>query len=93
MRVVYQAENVIDAHLVKNLLENAGIPAWVRGEFLTGGIGELPAQGLVAVMVPDSAQVQATAEIAAWMAGRDALAATDDASSLDDDEGALPVPS
>src|SRR3546814_10176540 len=58
MRVVYEAENVIDAHLVKNLLENVGIPAWVRGEFLTGGIGELPAQGLVAVSVPDSAEAR-----------------------------------
>ena len=27
MRVVYEAENLIDAHLVKGLLEHHGIPA------------------------------------------------------------------
>lgn len=58
MRVVYEAENVIDAHLVKGLLENAEIPAFVRGEYLVGAVGELPVMGLVAVLVPDS-QVEA----------------------------------
>lgn len=52
MRTVYQAENVVDAHLVKGALEAAGIPAHVAGEYLTGALGELPVQGLVAVMVP-----------------------------------------
>ena len=54
MRVVYEAENVIDAHLVKGLLENEEIPAFVRGEYLVGAIGELPVTGLVAVLVPES---------------------------------------
>lgn len=58
MRVVYEAENVIDAHLVKGLLENAEIPAFVRGEYLVGAVGELPVMGLVAVLVPES-QVEA----------------------------------
>ncbi len=51
MQVVYQAENIIDAHLVKNALEYAGIPAYVSGEYLTGAMGELPVSGLIAVMV------------------------------------------
>jgi hypothetical protein len=94
MRVVYEAENVIDAHLVKSLLENVGIPAWVRGEFLTGGIGELPTQGLVAVAVPDSAEADARAELASWQAGRDALAgATDDAApDIDGDDATAYTP-
>jgi hypothetical protein len=54
MRVVYEAENVIDAHLVKGLLENNEIPAFVRGEYLVGAVGELPVMGLVAVLVPES---------------------------------------
>lgn len=94
MRVVYEAENVIDAHLVKSLLENVGIPAWVRGEFLTGGIGELPAQGLVAVAVPDSAEADARAELASWQAGRDALgSAADDANpDIDGDDATVCAP-
>lgn len=54
MRTVYHAESIIDAHLVKGALEQAGIPAYVAGEYLTGGIGQLPARDLLAVMVPDS---------------------------------------
>jgi hypothetical protein len=59
MRIVYAAANLIDAHLVRHALEQAGIPAFVRGEALVGGIGELPPIGLVSVAVPDSAWEQA----------------------------------
>jgi hypothetical protein len=53
MKIVYQAENILDAHLVKGALEHHGIPAYVTGHYLTGGIGELPAHGLVAIIVAD----------------------------------------
>lgn len=62
MRIVYHAESLIDAHLVKGALEQAGIPAFVSGEYLTGGIGQLPARDLVAVAVPDSC-VEAAAPV------------------------------
>ena len=65
MRTVYEAANIIDAHLVRQALEHAGIPAFIRGEALTGGIGELGVFGLVAVMVPD----------AAWPAAREVVQA------------------
>jgi hypothetical protein len=61
MHVVYEATNLIDAHLVRHALEDAGIPAFVRGEALLGGVGELPAFGLVAVCVPDAAWPEADA--------------------------------
>ncbi|HVI25641.1 MAG TPA: DUF2007 domain-containing protein [Xanthomonadaceae bacterium] len=61
MRVVYEAAHLIDAHLVRHALEGAGIPVFVRGEALLGGIGELPACGLVAVCVPELAWPQARA--------------------------------
>ncbi len=54
MRAVYEAENLIDAHLARGVLEQAGIPAWVRGEHLVGAMGELPALGLIAVCVPEA---------------------------------------
>lgn len=59
MRTVYAAANLIDAHLVRHALEQADIPAFVRGEALVGGIGELPAFGLLSVAVPESAWEQA----------------------------------
>ena len=53
MQIVYRAENIIDANLVKNALEHEGIPAFVSGQYLTGAAGELPPQGLVSVMVAE----------------------------------------
>ena len=53
MKIVYRAENIIDANLVKNALEHDDIPAFVSGQYLTGAIGELPPMSLVNVMVSE----------------------------------------
>lgn len=53
MRIVYHAEGIVDAHLVKDALEGAGIPAFINGEYLIGGVGQLPARDFIAVGVPD----------------------------------------
>ena len=55
MRVAYLADNLFDAHLVKHALEDAGLPAFVFGESLLGGMGELPLFGVLRVCVPDAA--------------------------------------
>ena len=54
MHTVYRAENLFDAHLVKDALEAEGIPAFIAGEYLTGAVGQLPAMDYIAVMVPES---------------------------------------
>jgi hypothetical protein len=51
MRCVYVAENVIDAHLVRDRLCDDGIPAEIHGEDLIGSFGLLP--GYVSVWVPE----------------------------------------
>jgi hypothetical protein len=61
VRCVYQAENSIDAHLVRGVLEQHGIPAYVFGDFLAGGIGELPVFGLVEVHVANEHHDEADA--------------------------------
>jgi hypothetical protein len=53
MRIVYHAEGIVDAHLVKDALEGAGIPAFVNGEYLIGGMGQLPARDSLTVSVPE----------------------------------------
>lgn len=53
MRIVYRAENLVDAHLVKDVLDREGIPCFINGEYLIGGIGQLPARDFIAVSVPD----------------------------------------
>ena len=83
MRVVYEAENIIDAHLVKGVLEQAGLPVYIRGEYLTGAIGELPVSGLVAVCVPTICVEEANRLLARFRNQRDAQP------ELQDDEGWL----
>ena len=53
MTKIYSAQNAIDAHIVKGMLEQQGIQARVNGEFLQGGIGELPLIDLVTVSVAE----------------------------------------
>lgn len=81
MRTVYRAENLIDAHLVKDALEREGIPAFVAGEYLVGGVGELPARDLVSVMVPDGAVEPArrcVSQVEKMLAAPGPLSADDD---------------
>jgi putative signal transducing protein len=54
VKIVYRAENIIDANLVKAALAEAGIQAFVFGEYLTGAAGQLPARDLVNVMVAET---------------------------------------
>ena len=65
MHIVYKADNLFDAHLVKHALEDAGIPAFVFGESLLGGMGELPLFGVLRVGIPDAARPQAEDIVAA----------------------------
>lgn len=66
MKIVYDAHHSLDAHVVKNLLENEGIAAFIQGEHLQGGVGELAAIGFVKVGVNDDDALRAREIIAAW---------------------------
>lgn len=66
MITVYNAANSIEAHLIKNLLEQQEIPAYVFGDYLQGGVGEIPAIGLVTVNVSNSDYAKAKEFVDAW---------------------------
>ena len=68
MKTAYDAANNIDAHLVMHQLQQAGIDARIEGEYLQGGIGELPAAGNVRVIVDERDFAEARAVIADWEA-------------------------
>lgn len=81
MRIVYRAENLVDAHLVKDVLEQADIPAFISGEYLIGGIGQLPARDFISVSVPDvcvEAAEPHVREIMAMLSDARAVADVDD---------------
>ena len=66
MMVVYHASNSIEAYLIKNLLEQQEIAAYVFGDYLQGGVGEIPAIGLVTVNVSDSDFTKAKEIVDEW---------------------------
>lgn len=59
---VFTAWNLIEGNLVKGLLEAHGISAYVNGQYLQGGIGELPPMGHIIISVENEDE-QAALEI------------------------------
>ena len=71
MKTVYDASSNIEAHLIMHQLQQAGIEATIQGEYLQGGIGELPAAGNIRVVVPAKDVAEARQVIADWEAAGD----------------------
>jgi len=91
MQVAYLAHNLIDAHLARHALEDAGIPAFVFGENLLGAAGELPLFGVLRVCVPDGCAGPAAAALAAAGLGGDGLQAGAGDPISPDEPGLLPA--
>jgi hypothetical protein len=63
---VYECTLPVEAHMVCDLLSQAGISARVDGEFLAGATGELPLGNNVRVRVAPSREAEAREIIADW---------------------------
>ena len=48
---IYQAENSLEAHMLKGALEVSGITVQLQGEALAGALGELPANAIEVTML------------------------------------------
>lgn len=72
MKLLYEASNAIEAHMILDLLTQMGLPARVEGEYLQGGIGELQASGVVRVMIEESYYPEAAKVIQEWDAAQPA---------------------
>ncbi len=70
---IYQARDITDASLLRDVLGQSGIDAHVRGGDLQSGVGELPAGGLVSVWVADADVDAARDVVARWERGEFAL--------------------
>lgn len=62
----YEAASPLDAAVLAGVLKQAGIDSQIFGQALSGGIGELPAQGLVRVMVNTAQLEEARDIVAQW---------------------------
>ncbi len=66
MLIIYRAANIADAHLIRQLLEAEGVPAFIPGEYLQGAVGELPANSEILVRVADENAEAARIIIDEW---------------------------
>jgi hypothetical protein len=66
MKCAYEAANGVEAHMVANMLEQQRIDTRIDGEHLASGVGELPAMGLVRVMVDEERYDHAREIIREW---------------------------
>ena len=61
---MYETSDRIQAHLIRSVLDDAGIPAYVTGDALQGALGEVPVNMLaMRVQVPVE-QAECAREIA-----------------------------
>ncbi len=50
---LYECQSLIEAHLLKGMLEQCEVDVQLQGESLVGGVGELPAAGLLVLWVSE----------------------------------------
>lgn len=53
MKIIYRAENLIEAHIVSGMLNANGIFTYVGGHYLQGAVGDLSPLGFANVFVND----------------------------------------
>jgi hypothetical protein len=68
MKTLYEPANVLEAHMLHDLLKQEGISSRVDGAYLQGGVGELPAAGFVRLVVDDADYARARSVIERWEA-------------------------
>lgn len=68
MKTLYESSNALEAHMLHDLLQQEGIASRVDGAYLQGAVGELPASGLVRLVVEDDDYDRARAVIRRWEA-------------------------
>lgn len=61
-------DNPIEANLLLGLLQQQGLQVWLLGEQLLGAVGELPACGLLRLVVDEADQPAAEALLRDWEA-------------------------
>ncbi|MES2626180.1 MAG: DUF2007 domain-containing protein [Pseudomonadota bacterium] len=53
MKIIYKANDIIEAHIVAGFLQSHEIQTFVGGHYLQGGVGELVPFGFATVSVHD----------------------------------------
>jgi len=69
MKIIYRAANIVEAHILSGLLQSRGVDAYVGGQYLQGGIGELAALDSATLSVEDIDEEAAKAVLAEYERG------------------------
>lgn len=68
MQRIYEPQDLMEGELLLGVLASEGIEAYLTGQHLAGAVGELPACGLLGLMVEDAQAHSAQQLIAAYNA-------------------------
>lgn len=70
MQRIYEPENLLEGQLLVDMLASEGVVAHLLGQHLAGAVGELPACGLLALLVEDADAERARELIAGYNAAQ-----------------------
>ena len=68
MQRIYEPQDLLEAELLLGMLASEGVEAHLAGRHLLGAVGELPALGLLGLLVEDEEADRARRLIAAYNA-------------------------
>ena len=66
MQRIYEARDLLEAEMLIGMLASEGVEAFLTGHHLIGAVGELPAAGLLCLMVEDGLAERARQLIAEY---------------------------
>jgi len=70
MQRIYEPQDLMEGELLLSMLASEGIDAYLTGRHLVGAVGELPACGLLGVLVDNAQAERAQQLIAAYNAAQ-----------------------
>lgn len=53
MKIIFRANDILEAHIISGMLTSQGVATYVGGHYLQGAIGDLAALGFANVFVED----------------------------------------
>lgn len=66
MKRIYEVANSSEAYILRDMLTDLGVYVFIHGEYLQGGVGELPAFGLIGLSVHDEDVEKARGFLKEW---------------------------
>lgn len=59
MKIIFRANDILEAHIIAGMLNSQGVETYVGGHYLQGAVGDLAALGFANVYVADEQAEQA----------------------------------